>query len=315
MSGAGGGADVRVSVVMPFLDAERFIVEAIRSVLAQSYPSWELLLVDDGSTDGSAAIAREHARRHPDRIRCLEHEGRRNRGAGASRNLGIRAARGDLLALLDADDVWLPNKLEEQVALLDAHPEAGMLYGSTLLWHGWTGRPEDAARDRRLPLGVALDTTHPPPALLVRLVRGRAASPGTCSVLLRREAAERAGLFEESFADVYEDQVFYAKVFLSTPVHVADGVWDRYRIHPRSSWSSAQREGRARAARRAWLEWLAAHLSGRGLAHGRLWRELKVELWLDDHPRVARALTRARRGLRRVRQRIGAHARGLVEAP
>ncbi|MEW5930332.1 MAG: glycosyltransferase family A protein [Gemmatimonadota bacterium] len=308
------GAAPRVSVVMPCFDAARFLAEAVESVLAQGYGSWELLVVDDGSTDGSAEIARGYAAKHPERIRCLEHPGRANRGAAASRNLGIRAARGELLALLDADDVYLPNKLEEQVALLDAHPEAGMLYGTTLLWHGWTGDPADAARDHPLPLGVPLNRVVHPPELLVRRVRGRSASPATCSILVRREVAERAGLFEDAFGTVYADQTFYAKVFLSTPVYVADALWDRYRIHPDSSWSTVQREGRDRAARRAWLEWVAAYLAARGMARGRLWRQLRTELWLVDHPRLHAALTGSRRGLRRIRQRLGARARRLVGA-
>lgn len=304
----------RVSIVMPYFESARFIAEAVESVLAQRYDAWELLLVDDGSTDGSAEIARDYAARHPERIRCLEHPGRSNRGPGAARNLGFRAARGALLAMLDADDVYLPDKLEEQVALLDAHPEAGMLYGTTLLWHGWTGDPADAARDRPLPLGVPVGTVVHPPELLVRRIRGRIASPATCSVLMRRDAVERAGLFEESFGRVYEDQVFYAKLFLATPVYVAEGTWDRYRIHPASSWSTAQREGWDRAARRAWLEWVAGYLEERGMKGGRVWNQLRTELWLDDHPRLHAALTGSRRGLRRVRQRLGARARRLVGA-
>lgn len=304
---------VRVSVVMPFLDQERFLREAVESVLAQTYPHWELLLVDDGSVDGSTAIAREYAARHPEKIRCLEHPGHENRGASASRNLGIREARGEYLALLDGDDVWLPRKLEEQVPLLDARPEVGMLYGGTLLWHGWTGRAEDRARDQLLPLGVRPGATLHPPELLIRRIRGRVASPGTCSVLMRRDVVERTGGFEESFRRLYTDQVFYAKMFLAAPVYVADGVWDRYRIHPDSSCSTAEREGRMRAARRAWLDWIAAYLRARGMAHGRLWRELRTELWLDDHPRLHAALTRSRRGLRRVRQRIGARARRFFQ--
>ena len=306
---------VRVSVVMPFMDAERFIRESVESVLAQSYPHWELLLVDDGSGDGSTAIAREYAALHPERIRYLEHPGHENRGASAARNLGIREARGEYLALLDADDVWLPNKLEEQVPLLDARPEVGMLYGITQIWHGWTGREEDRARDYLLPLGVPLDAVIHPPELLIRRIRERAASPGTCSVLMRREVVLRAGAFEEGFRRLYTDQAFYAKMFLAAPVYVAGRVWDRYRIHPDSSCSVAEREGRMRAARRAWLEWVAVYLAERGLAHGRLWRSLRMELWLDDHPRFHDGVTRTRRGLRRVRQRLGARLRGLVAAP
>ena len=81
-----------VSVVMPFLDGIRFLPEAIDSVVTQTYPEWELLLVDDGSTDGSSALARDYARGRPDRIRYLEHAGHANRGKSTSRNLGI--ARG-----------------------------------------------------------------------------------------------------------------------------------------------------------------------------------------------------------------------------
>jgi len=97
-----------VSVITIFLDAERFLNEAIESLRAQTYERWELLLVDDGSRDGSSEIAREHAARDPHRIRVLEHAGHANLGMSASRNLGIAHARGDLVALLDADDVYLP---------------------------------------------------------------------------------------------------------------------------------------------------------------------------------------------------------------
>jgi glycosyltransferase involved in cell wall biosynthesis len=124
-----------VSGIIIFLNAERFIQEAIESVFAQAYAAWELLLVDDGSTDGSTAIARRYAAQHPGRVRYLEHPGHRNHGISASRNLGIRNAKGAYIALLDADDVWLPYKLERQVAILDSQPEASMVYGSTQYWY------------------------------------------------------------------------------------------------------------------------------------------------------------------------------------
>ena len=82
-----------VSVTIIFLDEERFLAEAVESVLAQSYTNWELLLVDDGSTDRSTEIARGYALANPDRIRYLEHPGHANRGMSASRNLGVRSAR------------------------------------------------------------------------------------------------------------------------------------------------------------------------------------------------------------------------------
>src|SRR5215218_5812117 len=92
-----------VSVIIIFLDAERFIEEAIESVFAQTYDDWELLLVDDGSTDGDTRIALEYAEQNPGRVRYLQHPGHQNRGMSASRNLGIGSARGEYIAFLDAD--------------------------------------------------------------------------------------------------------------------------------------------------------------------------------------------------------------------
>src|SRR5215471_21615023 len=107
-----------VSIVTPCFNAERFLEETLASVVAQSYSHWELLLVNDGSRDRTAEIAVQWASAHPDRVRYLEHEGRRNQGTSASRNLAIGHARGEYVAFLDADDVWLPRHLEMQVALL-----------------------------------------------------------------------------------------------------------------------------------------------------------------------------------------------------
>src|SRR5918999_1055965 len=109
-----------VSVIMIFLNAEKFIEEAIESVFAQTYDSWELLLVDDGSTDDSTDIALRYAQQNPERVRYLEHDSHLNRGMSASRNLGITHAIGEYIAFLDADDVWLPHKLEQQVAILSS---------------------------------------------------------------------------------------------------------------------------------------------------------------------------------------------------
>src|SRR5690349_25146590 len=116
------GALPVVSAITIFYNGKTFIAEAIESVLAQTYPSWELLLVDDGSTDGASEIARDYAVRHPERVRYLEHAGPRNRGMSASRNVGLPDSRGAPVALLDSGDVWLPGKLARRVATLDAPP-------------------------------------------------------------------------------------------------------------------------------------------------------------------------------------------------
>ena len=120
-----------VSIIVPFFNAAPFFSEAIESVRAQTYDAWELLLVDDGSSDGSTEIAQRYAGRYPEKIRYLSHEGRQNRGKSTTRNLGLGQAQGDYVTFLDADDLFLPDKLARQVGLLHAQPTAGMVYGRT----------------------------------------------------------------------------------------------------------------------------------------------------------------------------------------
>lgn len=258
-----------VSVVTIFKDEERFLDEAVASVLAQTWPNWELILVDDGSTDASTDIARGHAERHPDRIRYVDHAGHANLGMSASRNRGVAEASGPLLAFLDADDVYLPGKLEAQVGLLEAHPSAAMVYGPTLHWYSWTGRPED---DRDCPrrLGVPPDTLVGPPELVPLFLRLEAQTPGTCGVLVRREALDRVGGLEDRFRGMFEDQVLVFKICLTEPVFVSGHGWDRYRQHPGSHSRSMAAAGqwavhRPNPSTGAFLEWLDAHLDEAGI--------------------------------------------------
>jgi glycosyltransferase involved in cell wall biosynthesis len=246
-----------VTAVTIFRNAEAYLREAVASVLAQTWPDWELLLVDDGSADGSGAIARAFADEHAGRIRYLTHPGGVNRGMSASRNLGVAHARGRYVAFLDADDVWLPSALARQVAALDASPEAGMAAGTTEYWFGWTGRAEDARLDHVPATGLPPGTIVAPPALLLRFLRDETRPPGTCSVLIRRETLAAVGGFEESFRGMYEDQAFLAKVGLTWPVVVTDDVVARYRQHPTSAYAQARAAGVAADAERTYLEWLA----------------------------------------------------------
>lgn len=280
-----------VSVITIFLNAESFLEEAIRSVIHQTYGRWELLLVDDGSTDGSTRLAQEYAMRHPGRVRYLEHPDHRNRGMSASRNLGIRHAHGEFIALLDADDDWLPYKLERQVAVLEQNPEAAMVYGPTLLWHGWTGAADDAARDFVTRLPVRGDRIVAGERVLSRILRQRGSPVYTCSILARREAVLSVGGFEEEFRNLFEDQVFFSKFLLAHRVYVMRERLDRYRQHPDSSCgivddglhaSKAMRDARLR-----YLTWLASYVEGKPVALRLRW-VLAYERWLERHPGMAR---------------------------
>jgi glycosyltransferase involved in cell wall biosynthesis len=323
-----------VSCIITFLNAERFFREAIESVLAQTHGNLEILLVDDGSTDESTQIALRYGELFPEKVRYLEHEGHENRGAAASRNLGIGQARGEYLALLDADDVWLRRKLEEQVAILETHPEAGMVYGQSQYWHSWTSEPEDAHRDHVPKLGVQPDTIFEPPTLS-RLVYplGNAAVPCPSDLLLRREAVERVGGFEEAFRglyQLYDDQTFLAKVYLNEPVFVAGKCWDRYRRHPDQCMAVVREAGQEQSVRLAFLQWLAEYFYAQRVGDTELWKLLQekqlqttnrlqarqsrddnkqlrarerrikdLESNLADHRRRTRRLRKQKQGLRR----------------
>jgi glycosyltransferase involved in cell wall biosynthesis len=117
----------RVSVVMPVYNVERYVATAIRSVLAQSLTDFEIIVVDDGGGDDSVAICRAF---DDPRIRIVSQA---NRGLAGARNTGIQAATGDYVALLDADDAWLPEKLVLHVANLDAQPDVGVSYDGSIL--------------------------------------------------------------------------------------------------------------------------------------------------------------------------------------
>jgi glycosyltransferase involved in cell wall biosynthesis len=268
-------------VVIIFLNAQRFIGEAIESVFAQTYRNWELLLVDDGSIDGSTGIALRYAERYPEKVRYLEHPGHENLGMSASRNLGIRHANGAYVALLDSDDVWLPHKLQQQVAILDSHPEAGMVYGSSQYWHSWTGNPEDAQRDFVPDPGIQTDVLYKPPTLSTLLYPlGAATAPCPSDLLLRREMVERMGGFSEVFTGMYhmyEDQAFLAKVYLQEPVFVASKLWDRYRQHPEQCVAVVRDAGDYHSVRLFFLNWLAEYLYKQGNENPQVWDHLRRE--------------------------------------
>jgi glycosyltransferase involved in cell wall biosynthesis len=275
-----------VSIVIIFLNAEKYIIEAIESVLAQTYQHWELLLVDDGSGDASTEIALDYVRRIADQIRYLEHPNHENRGKGSSRNLGIENSRGKYVAFLDADDVYLPNKIAEQVMILESHPEVDLLYGNTIYWHSWTKQPADMERDYAPDLGVPDHTPFPPLSLLPQFLRGKAAVPCTCSVMARREILTAIGGFDEGFVssnNVYEDQAFYAKACLHGTVFAVNRCWDLYRQHPESSMAAATKTGQEIAARKFYLLWLRDYLDHHGIRDSEVYAALNKELWLIQH--------------------------------
>ena len=297
------GGPPLVSVVIAFLDGERFLRAAIDSVFAQTYQQWELLLVDNGSAHAASSIAREYADREPARVRYLEHDHHENRGLSASRNLGISTARGAYTAFLDADDVWLPDKLRDQVAILESRPNVGAMYGNALYWYGWTGNPADVARDFYPRLRVSDGTVLDPPRLLERLLTGDALVPCAHSFLVRTAVLRRVGGFEERFRGMFEDQAFYAELMLAERVLVVDRSWERYRQHGDSMCAVSDRAGATRDAHGRYLEWLAEYLDAKSCQDEGVRRALRRALRPFHRPRVDHVARQAESLVRWLRDR------------
>lgn len=280
-----------ISCIIIFLNAGKvYFEEAIESIFSQSYDNWELLLVDDGSTDESTEVAKVCARQCPEKVRYLEHEGHQNRGMSATRNLGIRHARGEYITFLDADDVWLPEKLEKYLNILESQPEAAMVCGATQFWFSWTGKPEDSQRDYvgLIGEGIQLNKLYKPPTLLTLFLRNEIDTPCTCSVLIRREVFEEIGLFEESFRGMYEDRVFFSKVYLKAPVFVIGEYWERYRRHSEAAYYVAIKTGqynpyKPNPSDLIFLTWLKEYLSKESFQDTDVWQALQNRLWPYQH--------------------------------
>jgi len=156
-----------VSVIIPVYNAEPYVAEAIESVLAQSYNPIEIIAVDDGSTDGSAAVIK--------RFPAVQYHFQANAGISATRNRGIEQAQGHFLAFLDADDVWIEDKLTLQMAAFEDNPKLDIVFGHVQQFHS----PELAQAQNDTPSAADLMPGYIPSTMLIK-----------------REALFRVGLFE-----------------------------------------------------------------------------------------------------------------------
>ncbi len=214
-----------VSVIMPAYNTAAWIAESIDSVLNQDYPAKELLVIDDGSTDGTLEILRAYG----DRIRLIT---QRNQGSAVARNAGLDAAHGEFIAFLDSDDVWLPGKLSAQVRYLQAHPELGMIYSR---WRAW--KPDAQGRyPTAVELGVSDEAADTLPGtvpqgsgwLYNRLLFGSLLH--TITTMARRELVERVGHFDPELKRG-QDYDYWLRASRLTEIHKLDVVHALYRLH------------------------------------------------------------------------------------
>jgi glycosyltransferase involved in cell wall biosynthesis len=258
-----------VSVLVPCYNAERWVGAALESVLTQTWPAVEVILVDDGSTDGSLTVAKRYA---PRGVRV---EAQDNRGAAAARNTALRLAKGDYIQYLDADDLLAPDKIESQVTTLADRPRGNVAAGR---WARFQDDPSTAvfgpypnARDLS---GVEL--------LQINFEEGCMMHPAAW--LLPRAVADRAGDWNESLS-LNDDGEYFARVALAADaIHFCSNARSYYRSSVSGS-LSGRKDASALASQYRSTELIAEHLMKRdassrtraALAFG--WKSAAVELY------------------------------------
>lgn len=272
-----------VSVTIPFHNISRFLEETIESVLTQEYTHWELFLVDDGSTDGSAEIAKKYAAAHPAKIFYLEHPEHANLGVTRTRNLGAKMSRGEYLAFLDSDDFWLPHKLTDQIALMQSYPDVGMVCAPSEYWFDWD---QQSSQRNYVPQIAPSGCVYSFPTLLVSThPLGRWGAPCPSSLLIRRTLFDRVGGFVEDFnpqtRQLCEDTAFLSRIYLSdTKVIVSEKCSDRYRRHASSIWHRMHGTNQEEQELKFYFLWLRRYLHEIRCKDSRVWRATRRAGWM-----------------------------------
>ena len=250
-----------VTVITPFLNGSEWLRQAVESVLAQTYTYWQMILIDDGSGAEATTVAKEFCNKYPGKIIYTEHPGHINLGCSSSRNQGMKYATGDLVALLDSDDVWLPQKLEKQVKIHLLYPQAGFICEASNYWYSWEN---PASHDVVIQIGVEQNKMYEPPDLIYSLYPlGKGAAPCPSGMMIKKSLYDEIGGFEESFKgenQAYEDQPFLFKVYLRTPVYISGEANNLYRQRSGSLMQFINDKKKYYKVRSFFLQWMQNYI-------------------------------------------------------
>lgn len=207
----------RVTVAIPTHNRAGLVTEAIESVLAQTYSDYELVVIDNGSTDDTA----QRLEPYRDRIRIIRQE---NRGRAGARNRALAAAEGEFVAFLDSDDSWLPDKLERQLSVLDANPRVALVHGHVeVIDDGGRTLAGETARHRAL-----WSAAHRTPVTYAGYANECRCF--TSTIVVRRHALEELGGYDEEVG--LEDLDLYLRIALHYDIAFLEGApLARYRFH------------------------------------------------------------------------------------
>ncbi len=203
---------MKVSVIVPTYNYGRFIEGCLNSIFSQTFKDFEVIVVDDGSTDGTGEIIKSY----PRPVRSIYQE---NRGLPAARNRAIEASQGEYLAFLDSDDLWLPEKLGEQVRIMDGDRELGIVFSDASAFDG-----EKIIRESILE-EESICTGH----CFARLFMGNFLVMPT--VMIRKSCLRQTGLFDETLP-VVADYDLWLRISAFFRIGFVDRPLAMYRVHP-----------------------------------------------------------------------------------
>jgi hypothetical protein len=261
-----------VSIIIPCFNRADIVGETIESVLAQSYDRFEVIVIDDGSTDNTREVVARYA---DPRIRYFY---KANGGLSAARNSGLEAARGEFIAFLDSDDVWRPWKLRAQMEIFSRYPEVGLVWSdmSTFIAAGEVLAERHLREYYSAYAAVNLEGRHSPAGTLSQLVSEAPAGLGDCpfytfdvfhemfsgnlvhpsTAIVRRDRLRQSGPFQPEVTGFgAEDYHFYFRICSMGPVAFLDAPTTLYRVHP-AQLSTCNRLHEARGNLKVVMHWL-----------------------------------------------------------
>ena len=208
--------DPAISVIIPTYNRKNHLQQAIESVLSQAFTDYEIIIVDDGSSDGTASIVAEYAIHHS----SIRYQYQHNRGVAAARNCGISMARGKFVCFLDSDDIWKPHKLETQIAFAAQNPDFSII-SSDIDSFNETGVHKRCAKQSMYSVqsGYVLQEL-----LFNNWIQ-------TSTVMVRRSLLESVGGFDESVGQFAEDWVLWMCLATKGPAYFLPEALVFYRLH------------------------------------------------------------------------------------
>jgi len=242
----------RITAIIPTFNSERYICDTVESVLAQTWPVHEVIVVDDGSTDATEQLLARYA----GRIRYIRQT---NAGPPRARNTGLAYATGDWIALLDSDDLWVRTKIEQQIKYLESHPACALVYTDMKTFDD-SGIIEESVKVSR---NLTLPSGHIFPQMFAETLFQ------TSAVLIRRSCLDGVGGFDETLR-MGDDYELFLRIARHFELGYVDAPLVLYRQHPTQG-------------TRTW---------GKQLQHGVPWEFLVLRKIVDRYPEIFEELGR-----------------------